>query len=417
MFGPRLRRLSLLIALGTAPGLEAGEVEVLHWWTSGGEAQAAARLRERVEAEGHRWREFAVAGGGGEGAMTVLKSRALSGNPPSAAQLKGPEIQEWGELGLLGELDAVAEAQDWDALLPPRVAARMRHDGHYVAVPMNIHRINWLWGNPEVLAAAGVAMPTSLDELFAAGEALRAAGVVPLAHGGQPWQDATLFETVVLAEAGADFYRRALVALDPQALGSDTMIQALTTFRRLRGLMDEGVPGRDWHLASAMVIEGEAAMQLMGDWVKGEFAAAGLVAGEDYLCAPAPGTEGAFGFTVDSLAMFRVAEAEDLAAQRDLARLALSPEVQVAFNRAKGSIPTRRDLAVAAFDACARTAIGDFQAAEAGDALVPSLAHGMALGGEAQRAWMDIVSRYFNDPTISPEEAARRLVSLARALP
>ncbi|MCP1319599.1 ABC transporter substrate-binding protein, partial [Halomonas sp. 707B3] len=271
--------LALALAAGTAMAAgttQASDVEVLHWWTSGGEARAANVLKELLEAEGYGWQDFAVAGGGGETAMTVLKSRAMSGNPPSAAQIKGPEIQEWGELGLLGDLNEVADAEGWNDLLPEIVADIMRYDGQYVAVPANVHRVNWLWANPDVLEAAGVEMPTTLDELFAAGEAIREAGFVPLAHGGQSWQDATVFESVVLGSQGTEFYQQALVELDPEALGGEQMVAALEDFKRLRELMDEGMPGRDWNIATAMVIEGVAGFQLMGDWAKGEFTAAGL---------------------------------------------------------------------------------------------------------------------------------------------
>lgn len=209
---PMFKKTTLALALAgatLAATAHAEEVEVLHWWTSGGEARAANVLKELMEAEGYGWQDFAVAGGGGETAMTVLKSRAMSGNPPSAAQIKGPEIQEWGELGLLGNLDDVAGAEGWNELLPEVVANIMRYDGQYVAVPANVHRVNWLWANPEVLDAAGVEMPTTLDELFVAGEAIREAGFVPLAHGGQAWQDATVFESVLLGGQGSEFYQAA----------------------------------------------------------------------------------------------------------------------------------------------------------------------------------------------------------------
>ncbi|WP_280547569.1 MULTISPECIES: ABC transporter substrate-binding protein [unclassified Halomonas] len=414
------RKTALALATGLAASLtltaaQAGDVEVLHWWTSGGEARAANVLKELMEAEGHNWEDFAVAGGGGETAMTVLKSRAMSGNPPSAAQIKGPEIQEWGELGLLGNLDAVAESQDWQALLPETVAEVMRHDGHYVAVPVNVHRVNWLWANPEVLEDAGVEMPTSLDELFAAAEPLRAAGYIPLAHGGQAWQDATLFEDIVLAEGGSAFYRRALVELDPEALGGEQMVEALATFKRLRELMDDDMSGRDWNIATSMVIEGDAAMQLMGDWAKGEFTAAGLTAGEDYLCAPAPGTASAFTFNIDSLAMFRVSDEADREAQQDLARLVLEPTFQEAFNLAKGSIPARPDLDMSEFDRCAQQSLADFQRTAEEGGLVPSMAHGMAVRAAVQGAIFDVVTNYFNDTDMEAEEAARRMVNTAQA--
>ncbi|CAM3449178.1 ABC transporter substrate-binding protein [Halomonas lysinitropha] len=415
------RKTALALATGLAASLtltaaQAGDVEVLHWWTSGGEARAANVLKELMEAEGHTWEDFAVAGGGGETAMTVLKSRAMSGNPPSAAQIKGPEIQEWGELGLLGDLDAVAEAQDWQALLPETVAEVMRHDGHYVAVPVNVHRVNWLWANPEVLEDAGVEMPTTLDELFAAEEPLRAAGYIPLAHGGQAWQDATIFEDIVLAEGGSDFYRRALVELDPDALGGEQMVEALSTFKRLRELMDDDMSGRDWNIATSMVIEGDAAMQLMGDWAKGEFTAAGLTAGEDYLCAPAPGTASVFTFNIDSLAMFRVSDEADREAQQDLARLVLEPTFQEAFNLAKGSIPARPDLDMSEFDRCAQQSLADFQRTAEEGGLVPSMAHGMAVPAAVQGAIFDVVTNYFNDSDMEAEEAAQRMVNTAQAI-
>ncbi len=418
-FKTSFKKTALALATSVTASLafasaQAAEVEVLHWWTSGGEARAANVLKELMEAEGYGWEDFAVAGGGGETAMTVLKSRAMSGNPPSAAQIKGPEIQEWGELGLLGELDEVAAAEGWDELLPGTVAEVMRHDGQYVAVPVNVHRVNWLWANPEVLEAAGVEMPTTLDELFAAGEAIREAGFIPLAHGGQAWQDATVFESVLLATGGTAFYQQALVDLDPEALGGEQMVEALTTFKRLRELMDDDMSGRDWNIATSMVIEGSAGMQLMGDWAKGEFTAAGLTAGEDYLCAAAPGTQDAFTFNIDSLAMFRV-EGEEREAQHALARLVLEPTFQEAFNLAKGSIPARPDLDMSEFDSCARQSLDDFQRTAEEGGLVPSMAHGMAVRADVQGAIFDVVTNYFNSRDMAAEEAARRMVNAAQA--
>ncbi|MFC3282403.1 ABC transporter substrate-binding protein [Litchfieldella rifensis] len=412
ILGKTLLGLAVAGTLG-ATQVQAGEVEVLHWWTSGGEAQAVGVLKELVEAEGHSWKDFAVAGGAGDSAMTVLKSRAMSGNPPSAAQINGPEIQEWGELGLLGNLDDVAEQGDWDALLPEVVADMMRHDGQYVAVPVNVHRVNWLWANPEVFADAGVEVPTSWDEMFVVGEQLRAAGYVPLAHGGQPWQDATVFESVVLSLGGSDLYRQAFVELDAEALESDTMIEALTTFKRLRELMDDGMPGRDWNLSTSMVIGGHAAMQIMGDWAKGEFIAAGLEAGEDYVCAPVPGTASDFIFNIDSFAMFRVTDDAAREAQQTLARLVLEPEFQSAFNQVKGSIPARPDLDMSEFDSCAQQSLADFQGASEGNTLVPSMAHRMAMRSDVQGAFFDIITNYFNSADMTAEQAAERLVRAA----
>ena len=143
-----IHRLALSVSLALPLLAHAGEVEVLHWWTSGGE-RAADTLQKMVEQKGHTWKDFAVAGGGGEAAMTVLKTRAVSGNPPSAAQIKGghPGV---GRTRPARQPDDTAKAERWDELLPEQVSKIMQYDGSYVAVPVNVHRVNWLWINPEV---------------------------------------------------------------------------------------------------------------------------------------------------------------------------------------------------------------------------------------------------------------------------
>ena len=284
-----LRRSAIAAAALVAATLaQAGEVEVLHYWTSGGEAKAAAALKATLQAKGHSWKDFAVAGGGGDSAMTVLKSRVVSGNSPAAAQIKGPSIQEWGREGVLANLDDVAKANNWDALLPKVVSDVMKVKGSYAAVPVNVHRVNWLWASPEALKKANAKLPTTWDEFFVTAEALKKAGIVPVAHGGQPWQDFTTFESVALGVGGADFYKKAFVELDGATLKSPTMDKVLTTFKRIKSYTDKNAPGRDWNLATAMVIRGEAGMQLMGDWAKGEFVAAGKKPGADFLCAGGP---------------------------------------------------------------------------------------------------------------------------------
>src|SRR5262245_35936008 len=195
----RFNRLATALALAFAAGsMSAAEVEVLHWWTSGGEAKSAAELKKILESKGHKWKDFAVAGGGGEAAMTALRSRVVASSPPTAAQIKGPLIQEWGGEGVLANLDSVAKQGNWDALLPPVVSQVMKYQGHYVAAPVNVHRVNWMWVNPEVFKKAGAQVPKTWDEFTTAADKLQKAGFIPVAHGGQPWQDFTVFETVVL---------------------------------------------------------------------------------------------------------------------------------------------------------------------------------------------------------------------------
>ncbi|MFT5676437.1 MAG: glucose/mannose transport system substrate-binding protein [Paraglaciecola sp.] len=407
--------LSVSLALGLSMAAQAAEIEVLHWWTSGGEAKSVAELKKMLEAKGHEWKDFAVAGGAGESAMTVLKSRVVSGNPPVAAQIKGPSIQEWGEEGVLANLDGVASAEGWDKLLPTVVSDTMKYKGKYVAVPVNVHRVNWMWVNPEVFKKAGATVPTTWDEFFVAADKIKAAGMTAIAHGGQPWQDATTFETIVLGTAGADFYSKAFVDLDPKTLNSPEMINALKIFHKTKDYTDAGSPGRDWNLATAMVINGEAGVQFMGDWAKGEFTAAGKVPGKDYLCIAAPGTADDYTFNIDSFVMFDLDDKELQKGQNDLASTILSPAFQEIFNLNKGSIPARLNLPMDKFDDCAKVSAKDFVSTSKANTLLPSMAHGMSTFSSTQGAIYDTITEFYNSDSITAEAAAAKLVKAVAA--
>ncbi len=390
-----------------------GSVEVMHWWTSGGEAAAVGVLKQDLESKGVTWQDMPVAGGAGEAAMTALRARVTSGNPPTAAQLLGMSLRAWAEEGFLGDLSEVAEPEGWDSVIPEPLQAFAKYDGHYVAAPVNIHRPNWLWSNAKIFQDNGLTPPKTWEEFNQVADALKAKGIQPLAHGGQNWQDTTIFDDVVLGIGGPEFYQKAIIEADPEALGSDTMVQVFDQMRKIRGYVDPNFSGRDWNLATAMVINGEAAMQLMGDWAKGEIIAAGKVPGVDILCTTAPGTEGSFLFNTDFFAMFDVGE-ERKPAQLIMASAAMSPSFQETFNLAKGSIPARTDVPGDKFDACGKQSMADIKAAQEKGTLMGSLAHGHAQPPAIQGAIFDVVTNHFNSDQ-SSADAAKALVDAVAA--
>jgi glucose/mannose transport system substrate-binding protein len=423
-----ISRLATVISLASLVPLSAlaadskGSVEVVHWWTSGGEKAAVDVLKAQVEKDGFTWKDGAVAGGGGATAMTVLKSRAMAGNPPGVAQIKGPDIQEWGSTGLLNPdaLTDVAKSENWDGLLSKKVSDTVKYDGKYVAVPVNIHRVNWLWINPEVFKKAGIAKaPTTLEEFYSAGDKLKAAGFIALAHGGQPWQDSTVFEDVVLSVMGPEGFKKAFVDLDEKTLTGPEMVKALTELKKVATYMDPNRAGRDWNIAAADVINGKAGMQAMGDWAKSEWTAAKKIAGKDYQCVPFPGTEKAFTYNIDSLAVFLIKDKNNIAAQQDLAKVALGTDFQKVFSINKGSIPVRtdmqNDMEKLGFDSCAQQAAKDFLADDKSGGLQPSMAHNMATSLAVQGAIFDVVTNYINNPGADPAATAKQLYSTIKS--
>jgi len=373
----------------------AEDVEVLHWWTSGGEAAALNVLKKDLEGKGIGWADMPVAGGGGEAAMTVLRARVTAGNPPTAVQMLGFDILDWAKEGALANLNAVAAKEGWDAVVPEALQAFAKYDGKWISAPVNVHSTNWVWANKSVLDKLGIAQPTTWDEFIAAMQKVKDAGLVALAHGGQPWQEATVFDSVAMSAGGPDFYKSAFIDLDPKALTSAAMTETFNRMGILRGFVDKNFSGRDWNLAAAMVINGEAAFQIMGDWAKGEFLNAGKVPGKDFLCFRVPGTAGTVTFNSDQFAMFSVG-GSGAGAQAELAQSIMAPSFQSAFNVVKGSVPARTDVSNEAFDDCGKKGMAELAAASASGKLFGSMAHGHANRASVKNAMYDVITAHFN---------------------
>ena len=411
------RKLTLCLACAGGVGLsnaQANEVEVLHWWTSGGEAAALDVLKQDLESQGVGWKDMPVAGGGGEAAMTTLRARVTAGNAPTAVQMLGFDISDWANEGALGNLNSVASEENWDDVVPDALQAFAKHDGNWISAPVNVHSTNWVWINKSALDAAGGKAPESWDELVSVLDAMKANGITPLAHGGQAWQEATIFDAVVLS-MGNDFYKASMIDLDPDALGGDMMVEVFDRMATLRSYVDDNFSGRDWNLASAMVIEGKAGMQMMGDWAKGEFLKAGQKPGEDFICIRFPGTQGSVTFNSDQFAMFGQGDS-DAEPQLKMASAIMNPAFQSAFNVVKGSVPARTDVPNDAFDDCGKKGMVDLAEANSNGSLFGSMAHGHAAPAGIKNALYDVVTQHFNGDMSSAEAAAELVNSIEAAM-
>jgi glucose/mannose transport system substrate-binding protein len=397
---------ALLAGLGLAGAAHAQKAEVIHWWTSGGEAAAIKEFANAYTKGGGTWVDTPIAGGGGAQARTVMANRTMGGDPPTAAQYNyGKQYEEIIKEGLLNNLDDVAAKGNWDKLLPEKIRNAVKVDGHYYAVPVNLHNENWVWYNKAVLAKVGAKEPTNLDEMIVAMDKLKAAGVTPLALGGQGWQEGITFRGVLLAVGGQDLYLKTFKDKDASTPG---LRKAVETFKKLKAYVDPGSPGRDWNLATGMVIEGKAGFQMMGDWAKGEFVNANKVAGKDYGCFMAGGPKMAYAIGGDVFVFPKTKSKDSEAAQKKMAELMISPALQVSFNNKKGSIPIRTDVDTSKMDICAQAGV---QAVKEGRLLQSD---NELLSPDAKGAYEDVISKFWNTDQ-SVDDAVKALaVALKR---
>lgn len=347
-------------ALVAATSVNAAELEVVHWWTSGGEAAAVAEFAEALNGAGHTWVDGAIAGGGGTNAIPAVVSRLLGGDPMGATQFNhGRQTEDLIQEGLFLDLTELSEAEGWrDFVFPSSLLDACTYEGKLYCVPVNIHSWQWIWLNNEAFEKAGMDVPSNWDEFVAAAPALREAGVAPLAVGQQAWQSNGLItEVLAVAIAGPEAWeevnvnKNADVAAGPEYA---KVFEAAATAREL----SKDIAVSDWNLATAAVIEGQAAAQIMGDWAQGEFAVAEAVAGEDYTCLPGLGVNPVLSLGGDAFYFPKNDDPEIEAAQLELASLMISKPVQVDFNLKKGSLPIRGDVDLSAANDCMNKGLG-----------------------------------------------------------
>ncbi|MBB5368615.1 glucose/mannose transport system substrate-binding protein [Janthinobacterium sp. K2Li3] len=330
---------------------------VIHWWTSGGESAAIRQFADAYNKAGGQWIDQAIAGADQSRATTI--NRIVGGNAPVAAQFNtSQQFRDIVDQGLLNNIDDVAIKGNWDQIMPPSIVNAIKIKGHFYAAPVNIHMPAWFFYSKAAFKKAGIAdEPKTWDEFLADLAKLKAAGVVPLAFGGQVWQEKITFDAIFAMVGGPDLYLKVYRDRDQNAVKSDAFKQVLVAFKKLRGFIDPGAPGRNWNDATAMVITGKAGVQIMGDWAKGEFSAAKQTAGKEFGCFPGFGPKSPYIVAGDAFVFPKSSNADVIKAQKLLATTMTSPAAQVAFSARKGSIPIRGDVDDSSLDICAKQGI------------------------------------------------------------
>lgn len=401
------KTFALLVSGAVMAGqVGAAELEVSHWWTSGGESAAVAEIAKAFDATGNTWVDGAIAGSSWT-AIPIIVSRIVGGNPMGAAQIpRGRQAEELIEAGLLRDIDSIAQAEGWrDVARPATLLDACTVDGKIYCVPADVHSWHWLWLSNAAFEKAGVPIPATWGEFVAAGPALEAAGIVPLAQGGQNWQQVLTFLNVLAAVGGPDLYNAVFANKDVDAAAGAEMaavFSALTDARRLSAKSRV----QNWNEATNMVITGTAAGQIMGDWAQGEFQVAGQVAGQDYTCLPGLGLRDVASGGGDAFYFPVLEDAAATEAQNTFASTLFSAETQLAFNLKKGALPVRGDVDLSAANDCMRK--GN-KVLESGTVLTST---DELISPDTNAQLMDLMTQFFADESLSAVDVQERFTAI-----
>ncbi len=394
-------------ALCAATAVSAADLEVTHWWTSGGEAAAVAEFAAALEGNtDHKWVDGAIAGSGGT-ARPIIISRIIGGDPMHATQLNhGRQAEELIEAGLMLDLSDVAAAEGWaDIVNPTSLLDSCTVDGKIFCAPVNIHSWQWIWLSHKAFADAGTDVPSNWDEFVAAAPALEAAGKIPLAMGQQAWQSNGAFGVMAIAIAGLDAWSQVTIEKNAETAAGPEYAKVFEAAANARAFAANSNV-QDWNQATNLVITGQAGAQIMGDWAQGEFQVANQVAGEDYTCLPGLGVNEIISTGGDAFYFPKQDDPEIEAAQKELAALLLSPEVQVNFNLKKGSLPVRGDVNLEAANDCMQKGLEIL----ATGAILPD--GNQTLSPDTQGQIEDLMVEFWNDPSYSAADAQERYAAI-----
>jgi glucose/mannose transport system substrate-binding protein len=351
------------------------------------------------------WVDQAIAGG--EQARAAAINRIIGGDPPTAAQFNtSKQFHDIIDQGLLNNVDDVAAKENWDKILPQPVIDSIKVKGHWYAAPVDIHMPAWIFYSKPAFAKAGITSePKSYDELMADLAKLKAAGITGLALGGQPWQEKLTFDAVLADVGGTDLYLKVYRDKDIAAASSPAFKNVLAQYKKLHDYVDAGSPGRNWNDATALVIQGKAGVQIMGDWAKGEFIAANQAPGKDYGCLPGFGPKAPYIVAGDVFVFPKTDNPDAVKAQHLLATVMTSPGPQVAFSAKKGSIPIRTDVDESKLDVCAQMGIA---AMKDKSRQLPNAE--MLVAPDLNGAMQDVITNFWNKNE-SVDDAQKAFVS------
>ena len=200
----------------------------------------------------------------------------LTANPPDVTEwYAGNRMAPFVEAGLFEDVSDVWEENGLNESFSS-TAPSMTIDGKKWGVPYSYYQ----WGvyyRKDLFAENGIQIPTTWDEFVAACATLQEAGITPITIGTKfLWTAAGWFDYLNLRTNGYEYHMKLTAG---EASYSDPEVAAV--FDKWDDLVKPGYfienhAAYDWEQALAPMVQGDAAMYLMGNFAVAPLKAAGL---------------------------------------------------------------------------------------------------------------------------------------------
>jgi glucose/mannose transport system substrate-binding protein len=414
-----LSRRTLLAATGAAmaaPAVTRAEpakprLTAISQWAAGSDGAAISALGKLFEQNGGIWQHSPVPGFTTD-MMNKLRAQIMSGDPPAASQLKGPEIAAWSKIAPTVDLDATVAEAGYEQFVPPELAALHKPYGHWIALPLQLYRLNTMFASKKAMDKVGAtALPKTWAEFNQLATKMKAAGIIPLANGGIRYDDGMKWE-IALNGISPTAYRKAIMELDTDALNGPEVLAAFEQTRKLADGMNPSIAAQGWSVQVAPFIRGEIGMLLMGGWAQGNILNGGFTLA-DFISGPAPQDNGraAYIMNADAFILWKRKEPDLQAGQLLFAKLVMQLSTQEMYSHITGSIPVRTDadLSGQGWSDGQRSSAQGLKDALKEQQVVLSLAHNMAQPNPITAAMIDVLTEYVHNKDLKPKEAQQRL--------
>jgi glucose/mannose transport system substrate-binding protein len=395
--------LALMAAFGLAQQKKLGELVVFNNWSSEAELGALNVIRQAFIAQGGTWKDITIAHD--TGASIPLINMLTGGNPPDVFIENNVQLRrELLKQGLLRDFTDYYNSLGVDKYVPPAVKQAMMVDGKVLSAPLGIHIVSTLFWNTAAAKKAGINPNSwkSLEDMFADFPKIRKAGLIPLAIGAQKWQLEYLLQGMMAQVSGKLYSDICGLTPNKEAIDTPEMRKALAYFRRIQQEADPGSANRNWNDTTALVIRGDALMQLHGDWMKGEFLAAKKKLGVDFDSRLVPGAN-AVQVTVDEETFLAPKDESKKAAQEALFKIMMQKDITEKFAAIKGSTPIRLDASVGV-DKHAKMVLAALNKPNFGYPV-----SNITMDPDWKQSFQDLADAFWNTPSMSADEFIKQL--------